>query len=109
MVCRLEKQRKNLGDIKASTVFDKMFSDSYYSRRQQCVPSEKTEQSDSLRDVTSTKITSVAGTINYMAPGGLKKNGINVDLFVRIHYSSTGFYLHCYIAFITTFFLTLFS
>lgn len=78
MVCRLEKQRKNLGDVKASTVFDKMFSDTYYSKQQHRAPSQETEKQNTLRDVMSTKRGSVAGTINYMAPGTVR--GLICDL-----------------------------
>jgi hypothetical protein len=70
MVCRLEKQRKTLGGVKASTVFDKMFSDTYYSKRQGNAPLDKTENIKCVKnDRLRINKESVAGTINYMAPG----------------------------------------
>lgn len=73
MICRLEKQRKNLGDAKHnSTVFDKMFSDNYYSKQQDRVPPEDSIRStyEKMNDSRNKKKSdSVAGTIHYMAPG----------------------------------------
>ena len=70
MICRLEKQRKSLGDTQASTVFDKMFSDTYYSKQQDYTPKDQSARIQNVKsDIVRSKRENVAGTINYMAPG----------------------------------------
>jgi hypothetical protein len=87
MVCRLEKQRKHLGDV-TSTVFDKLFSDTYYSKRQEPVPMDQTENIKKVKsDVLRSKRESVAGTINYMAPGMIDNR-----IYIHVHARMTFFY-----------------
>jgi len=81
MVCRLEKQRKHLGNVgDNSTVFDKMFSDNYYSKHQTRTDVEETTHrtNDNMNEVRNKKKSdSVAGTIHYMAPEVINREECN--------------------------------
>ena len=72
MVCRLEKQRKHFGKAEAS-VFDKIVSETYHSKRQLNNPSSQRESfGPGKNDITRSKKGSAAGTLCYMAPGDKK-------------------------------------
>lgn len=68
MVCRLEKQRKHLGNVEAS-VFDEIISDTYHRNKRSFSQVDQTEKKKAERNVLRNKKGSVAGTLNYLAPG----------------------------------------